>query len=563
MGKLNNKQNNDFPRDLEAFISALTDQQRILSGGSVYEGWATDLLQLCLKHHRIVEYGAVLVPQLGSSAGDLFPINATVDIVNIDKERLHTLLKQFWEDRTLDARSISYGVTKSGVNLVCVFSPISYGFDRPIGYFWALVSEIEQHKVERILYYASILISICVRAEKACYAIQQLSKPIYGKIKSVYSAAKHAADLCLEVLSCKTVIVWKVNKNENLLCKIVSSGIGSENIKVDMELGVGVAGRCAMDNKLILIDDLWKEPTVAHPDVIREKGFRSGLFIPLDEGGEILGVLGAYGKRPNAFSELDADIASSIAQWLVTIFIQQSSIEDTLLIKKKIDKEMTLIEAGILAMARVHDARNKLYFAQNDLSMITSRYFPTKKDSQTYKDALSASKHIDDSLNIISALVRRAKLTKQHLKNQSLTELINKILKDIENQRSEYSINIQFNQKDDIRLKFDRSQMERVFMNLIDNSFHFLSQSSGKREILINIKESNTKVEIIFRDNGPGIAPYDLKNVFDVFFTTKGDRGLGFGLPIVKSIIEDHEGNIEVSSIWGDFTEFQITLPKE
>jgi len=61
-------------------------------------------------------------------------------------------------------------------------------------------------------------------------------------------------------------------------------------------------------------------------------------------------------------------------------------------------------------------------------------------------------------------------------------------------------------------------------------------------------------------DTGSGIAPEHLKRIFNLFFTTKSS-GTGFGLAVVKKIVESHGGSIRVQSTPGEGTQFTVELP--
>jgi signal transduction histidine kinase len=66
--------------------------------------------------------------------------------------------------------------------------------------------------------------------------------------------------------------------------------------------------------------------------------------------------------------------------------------------------------------------------------------------------------------------------------------------------------------------------------------------------------------EIRFQDDGEGIEPEALNKILNPFFTTK-EKGSGLGLPIVKSLIEAHQGQLEISSAPEAGTTVTITLP--
>jgi len=99
----------------------------------------------------------------------------------------------------------------------------------------------------------------------------------------------------------------------------------------------------------------------------------------------------------------------------------------------------------------------------------------------------------------------------------------------------------------------------QVFINMLVNASHAIT-SNGR--ISINSYIDQDEISISFEDNGSGISQAHLKNIFDPFFTTKPvGKGTGLGLHIVRSIIDDHNGRIEVSSIVGQGSTFNIYLP--
>jgi PAS domain S-box-containing protein len=107
----------------------------------------------------------------------------------------------------------------------------------------------------------------------------------------------------------------------------------------------------------------------------------------------------------------------------------------------------------------------------------------------------------------------------------------------------------------------DPSQIQQVFINLITNAHHaLLEKGGGSLSIRSHHRENEILIEFI--DNGPGIAPENLKRIFLPFFTTKeSGRGTGLGLSIVSGIIREHGGRIEVESEPGKGAIFTVVLP--
>jgi signal transduction histidine kinase len=70
------------------------------------------------------------------------------------------------------------------------------------------------------------------------------------------------------------------------------------------------------------------------------------------------------------------------------------------------------------------------------------------------------------------------------------------------------------------------------------------------------------KLQINFKDSGPGIPKHEIPKLFDPFFTTKKKgKGVGLGLSVAYGIIQEHDGSIYVKSEMGQGTTFQVKLP--
>jgi signal transduction histidine kinase len=106
-------------------------------------------------------------------------------------------------------------------------------------------------------------------------------------------------------------------------------------------------------------------------------------------------------------------------------------------------------------------------------------------------------------------------------------------------------------------------QLVQVFVNLLTNACQAMKPSGGS--VVITTSRPAGPVErviVVVEDDGSGIAPDDLPQIFVPFFTTRDDKqGTGLGLSIVKSIIDGHEGDIRVDSQVGRGTRFVIELP--
>ncbi len=108
----------------------------------------------------------------------------------------------------------------------------------------------------------------------------------------------------------------------------------------------------------------------------------------------------------------------------------------------------------------------------------------------------------------------------------------------------------------------DPNQLMQVFLNLILNADQAIRENRDKGTIRIRLGRNPDSVWVMFQDDGPGIAPEVLPHIFDPFFTTKRPgRGTGLGLSICKTLLREHNGNIEAATAQGGGAVFTITLP--
>jgi C4-dicarboxylate-specific signal transduction histidine kinase len=114
----------------------------------------------------------------------------------------------------------------------------------------------------------------------------------------------------------------------------------------------------------------------------------------------------------------------------------------------------------------------------------------------------------------------------------------------------------------EIIVEVDPIQIQQVLVNLIQNAFHALEVVSAQdRRIVLQIKVQPESAQIDVVDNGQGLGDADPDSLFAPFHTTKTD-GLGIGLSICRSIIEQHHGTIWAQSLSPQGAHFSFVLPR-
>jgi signal transduction histidine kinase len=107
----------------------------------------------------------------------------------------------------------------------------------------------------------------------------------------------------------------------------------------------------------------------------------------------------------------------------------------------------------------------------------------------------------------------------------------------------------------------DRSLLNSIFQNLIDNSVQY-ARRDHKSFITVEVQSIEQGVSISVEDNGQGIEKQVQEKVFNMFFKhNSSSKGSGVGLYVVKNCVEKLKGDISFSSEAGQGTRFQIFLP--
>lgn len=145
-----------------------------------------------------------------------------------------------------------------------------------------------------------------------------------------------------------------------------------------------------------------------------------------------------------------------------------------------------------------------------------------------------------------------------------MDELVKDCARSLQPKFDAKNIEFYFESSGNCGLVADKEGFSRVVINLIENALKYSQQ--GNR-ISVSLKEQNNTVQMTVADNGKGISKCDLSRVFERFYRTDtaeehAPGGSGFGLAIVKAVVESQGGRISVESQLGEGTAFQICIPK-
>ncbi len=162
---------------------------------------------------------------------------------------------------------------------------------------------------------------------------------------------------------------------------------------------------------------------------------------------------------------------------------------------------------------------------------------------------------------ITHKLLHFARKTDSRIQEVQINDLIEELV-ELSAQKAKYS-NVTINtvlQKDLPPLQVSETEVQQVFLNLINNALDAMEKKGGVIDVTTLMEGDHIAVQVA--DNGPGIPEANLARVFDPFFTTKPvGKGTGLGLSICYGIIKKMGGEIDVHSVMGVGTTFRVLIP--
>jgi signal transduction histidine kinase/pSer/pThr/pTyr-binding forkhead associated (FHA) protein len=111
--------------------------------------------------------------------------------------------------------------------------------------------------------------------------------------------------------------------------------------------------------------------------------------------------------------------------------------------------------------------------------------------------------------------------------------------------------------------QLDSRAIHRCLLNLVSNAIDALPDEGGEVRLATAYDAEERMLHVSVQDSGCGIEPEILPTIFGAFASTKGSRGTGLGLAVVKKLVEEHGGRVEVQSEPGQGSTFTLVLPIE
>jgi two-component system NtrC family sensor kinase len=286
-----------------------------------------------------------------------------------------------------------------------------------------------------------------------------------------------------------------------------------------------------------------------------------GVTIESNSEDEIGDLADAFNRMSTALTRQEEEIRGLNRSLEQKVQQRTAELEEKNTLLLQTQEELVRVEKlaaiGELAAGVAHEINNPLAIIRGNAELLQMS-LPESAGQQ--EEIGIIARQVGRMERIVANLLRFARREHKHINPVSLHGILDEILGQVGHQipLTGYELVRDFS-PGDLLIEADGDQLRQVFTNLIVNGLQAMP-TGGTLSVstVVDADKGNCRVSI--SDTGVGIPAENLGQLFNPFFTTRGD-GTGLGLSVSYGIVRDHGGDITVESIIGGGSRFTVTLP--
>jgi len=279
------------------------------------------------------------------------------------------------------------------------------------------------------------------------------------------------------------------------------------------------------------------------------------LSLPLRTTAERLGVLLVVRKsRKEVFRQEETSLAIAGCT-LISFLIANTRLH------RRILRDERLVAIGKTVAGLSHDIKNILNNLEGGMDLLSLGI--DGKDMETVGTAYGILRRSHERMKDLTlSMVDFARDRGPDLEEGDLNRLASEAIAAVEARAAEKGAVLVFKADPAMRpFPFDPGRLDRMLTNLLVNAIDAVETGKGRIEVATRWAPARKQAVVTVADNGCGIPESAREKVFEIFYSTKGARGTGFGLAIVEKIVREHGGTVAVESKSGKGTRFVVRLP--
>jgi signal transduction histidine kinase len=321
----------------------------------------------------------------------------------------------------------------------------------------------------------------------------------------------------------------------------------------EVKVSRAVVNAVVEGKRAVLCSDTGTDSRFKDSVSLQDLRIKSVMCVPLIVGERVFGMVELdSGGGGISFSEEDLRLLTGLAAQ-VSIAIENGRLYD------EVEQSRRLAAIGQTVSGVAHCVKNVLNGMEGGL-FIAKRGLETRTDEKIAKGWGMLERNSSFLKTLVLDMLDYSKNRPPEYQELTLNTLFEEMMAFVEGRATEGGIALSLNIDEAIGNVFlDATRMKRALLNIVANAIE-ATPEGGKVEISA-VQVPPEAYLLSIADTGGGIPEDKLATIFEPFFSTKGSKGTGLGLPVTKKIIEEHGGKIEIQSTVGEGTVFKITLP--
>lgn len=326
---------------------------------------------------------------------------------------------------------------------------------------------------------------------------------------------------------------------------------GADMVEIHLPIGKGLAGSVAQSGEVINLANAYEDSRF-NPEIDRETGYhtKSMLTMPMkDKDGKIVGVFQMLNKVTGAaFTEEDVEFLDALSAG-ASIAIQNAKMA------QEIVKSERLSSIGQMASAIIHDIKNPM----NTIRVYAQVMKKKSGNEEAVKLADEMIRQVDRLVNMLQEILDFSRgVSATNFEEIPLGDVMEVILAFIEKDLVKHKVELVRDLRYTGPVVMDSDKMTRVFYNIASNARDAMP-NGGQLTVRTDLRDSEVYFE--FTDTGNGMPEEVKRRIFEPFVTHGKKHGTGLGMAIVKKVLEDHKGRIEIDSELGKGTTLRFIIP--
>ncbi len=237
-------------------------------------------------------------------------------------------------------------------------------------------------------------------------------------------------------------------------------------------------------------------------------------------------------------------------------------ITETEQLRKQLLQAQRLSSVGALASSVAHEFNNILTTIINYAKIGLKAEKDERSRTQALERILIGGQR---AATVINSMLGFARNNSSQRELTDIAGLVEEVLILTDKDLSKHHIHVETEFHDRPHAPVVPGQIEQILLNLLINARQAMPRG-GRLRIEVRENHQTQMVEILISDSGVGVAPDQLRLIFEPFYSTKepdenGHGGSGLGLSVCRQIIEQHHGRIRVESLLGKGATFTVKLP--